>query len=124
MKYKANKKITKKVDCDMLYVLSNHLITAKGKTISLMNFAGIIEREWVLDSEVTFIRIMGGAPKKEGFVVSLKSGAILKIFVDNAFPVQLVKQNTPIRMIDISAGRDRLSVVDEYDNLFVFNLKT
>jgi hypothetical protein len=33
MKYKATKKISKKLDCDLLFVLSKHLIASKGKTI-------------------------------------------------------------------------------------------
>lgn len=87
MKYKATKKISKKLDCDILYVLSNHLISGKGNTIQLINFKGDVEREWILDSEVTFMKVMGGAPGREGLILSLNSGAIMKIFVDNAFPV-------------------------------------
>ncbi len=51
------------------------------------------------------MKVMGGAAGREGIVFSLNSGAILKIFVDNAFPVQLVKQQqtTPVVMVDISA---------------------
>jgi len=45
-----------------------------------------------MDSEVTYMKVMGGASGREGIILSLNSGAILKIFVDNAFPVQMVKQ--------------------------------
>ena len=87
MKYKATKKFSKKLDCDMLYVLSKHLITAKGKTIQLLNFSGQVEREWIQDSDVTHMKVIGGASGREGIIISLESGAIMKIFVDNAFPV-------------------------------------
>jgi intraflagellar transport protein 122 len=43
MKYKATKKISKKLDCDHLFVLSKHLISSKGKTIQLFNFNGQLE---------------------------------------------------------------------------------
>ena len=39
---------------------------------------------------------------------------ILKIFVNNPFPVQLLKQNTSVRCLDISASRSKLAVVDEH----------
>jgi len=72
--------------------LSKHLISSKGKTVQLLNFNGQLEREWIMDAEVTYMKVMGGAAGWEGVILSLNSGAILKIFVDNAFPVQLVKQ--------------------------------
>ena len=35
--------------------------------------------------------------------MGLKSGLVLKIFVDNPFPIQLIKQKTSIRCLDLSA---------------------
>jgi intraflagellar transport protein 122 len=56
--------------------------------------------------------------------VGLKNGTVLKIFIDNAFPIPIVKQTTPIKLIDISADKQKLAVVDEHASLFVYELKT
>lgn len=126
MKYKATKKINKKLDCDNLFVLSKHLISSKAKTVQLHNFNGHLEREWIMDAEVTNMKVMGGASGREGIILSLNNGSILKIFVDNAFPVVLVKQQqtTPVIQVDMSADREKLAVVDQYHNLYVYNLMT
>jgi hypothetical protein len=43
--------------------------------------------------------------QREGVLVGLKNGSVLKIFVDNGFPIPIVKQTTPIKVVDISADR-------------------
>jgi len=54
--------------------------------------------------------------------VGLKSGMILKIFIDNPFPIQLVKHPTSIRCLDLSASRGKLAVVDENTAVCVYSL--
>lgn len=58
----------------------------------------------------------------QGLLVGLKSGLILKIFVDNPFPIQLVKHSSSVRCLDLSASRGKLAVVDENANVLVYNL--
>lgn len=79
----------------------------------LYGFNGEQEREWVLDSVIRYIKVVGGPPGREGLLVGVKSGGIFKIFVDNAFPVPLVKHPNNIRCLDLSASRTRLAVVDD-----------
>ncbi len=105
MKYKAYKKINKKIDCNLLFVVSQHLVLVFQKKIQLLSFNGTLEREWVLDSEIRYVKTISGPPKREGVLVGLKNGSVLKIFIDNGFPIPIVKQTTPIRVVDISADR-------------------
>lgn len=68
--------------------------------------------------------MVGGPPQREGLLVGLKSGQIYKIFVDNPFPIQLIKHSASIRCLDLSASRNRLAVVDENAHVLVYDLIT
>ena len=60
-------------------------------------------REWATDSLIRYIKVVGGPAGREGLLVGQSNGQILKIFVDNAFPIELIKQGTPVRCLDLSA---------------------
>jgi len=49
---------------------------------------------------------------------------ILKIFVNNPFPIALLKQNTSVRCLDMSTTRQRLAVVDEHNTCLVYDVNT
>ena len=91
MKYKLFKKINKKVECSLLVVTTNNIILCQEKKLQMMNFSGSLEREWILESLIRYIKVIGGPPSQESLLVGLKNGHILKIFVDNPFPVPLIK---------------------------------
>ena len=57
-------------------------------------------------------------------LVGLKNGTVFKIFVDNAFPIPIVKQTTSIRVVDISADKTKIAVVDDYNSMFVYDIKS
>lgn len=124
MKYKAYKKINKKIDCNLLFVVSQHLVLVFEMKIQLLSFSGILEREWILDSNIRYVKTVSGPPKRESLLVGLKNGSVMKIFIDNAFPIHIVKQTTSIRVVDISADKCKLAVVDEYNSMFVYDIKS
>ena len=124
MKYKLYKKIAKSIECSLLVVTSHNLILCQEKKLQMMNFLGEIEREWVLESLIRYIKVLGGPAKKESLLVGLKNGNVMKIFIDNSFPIVLIKQNVPIRCVDISLGKTKLAVVDDNSNLSVYDLVT
>ena len=68
--------------------------------------------------------MIGGPSGREGLLVGLKNGEVLKIFVDNSFPIPLIKQSTPIRCLDISLDKKKLAVVDDHSNLFVYDIQS
>ncbi|KAG2430302.1 hypothetical protein HYH02_013779 [Chlamydomonas schloesseri] len=124
MHYQSATKIQQKLDCNLLVVTSHHVILCQEKKLQLYNFDGVKEREWVLDSVIRYIKVVGGPPRREGLLVGLKSGAILKIFVDNPFPIPLIKHTASVRCLDLSASRNKLAVVDENAKVLVYNLIT
>ncbi|GFR60058.1 intraflagellar transport protein 122 [Elysia marginata] len=77
-----------------------------------------------MESIIRYIKVIGGPSGKEGLLVGLKNGQIMKIFVDNAFPILLLKQSTSVRCLDLSSSRNKLAVVDEQNTCLVYDLNT
>ena len=124
MHCRADTKIQKRIDCNLLVVTSQHLVLCLDQKLQLLNFSGVKEREWTLESAARYIKVVGGAPGREGLIVGLKSGEVVKIFVNNAFPIQLVNHKHSIRCLDLSACRTKLAVVDENAAVTVYSLRS
>lgn len=124
MHYKNIEKIKHKFVCSLLVVTTHHIILCQERKLQLYSFQGVLEREWNLDALIRYIKVVGGAPQREGLLVGLKNGHVMKIFVDNSFPVTLIKQSTAVRCLDLSCRRKKLAVVDETSNLLVYDLDT
>ncbi|XP_066554280.1 intraflagellar transport protein 122 homolog [Amia ocellicauda] len=124
MHYRVKEKICKKFECNLLVVCSQHIILCQEKRLQCLSFNSIKEREWLMESLIRYIKVIGGAPGREGLLVGLKNGAILKIFVDNPFAITLLKQATSVRCLDMSASRNKLAVVDEHNTCLVYDIRT
>jgi len=48
-------------------------------------------REWVLEAPIKYVRVVSGPPKRESLIVALSNGVVVRIFIDNAFPIPLIK---------------------------------
>ncbi|XP_054629542.1 intraflagellar transport protein 122 homolog isoform X3 [Dunckerocampus dactyliophorus] len=124
MRYRIKEKICKKFDCNLLVVCSNHIVLCQEKRLQCLSFSSVKEKEWVMESLIRYIKVIGGPPGREGLLVGLKNGAILKIFVDNPFPITLLKLSTSVRCLDMSASRKKLAVVDEHNTLLVYDINS
>jgi len=112
------------LQCNLLVVTSLNIILCQEKRLQLYNFKGRRVREWILEAVIRYIRVVGGPSGREGLLVGLKNGAVFKIFIDNRFPVRLVKHVAPVRCLDLSASRKKLAVVDESSKVFIYDLAT
>ncbi|XRB06728.1 intraflagellar transport protein 122 [Pycnococcus provasolii] len=124
MHYRVLAKIHRRLECNLLVVTSGHVILCQEKRLHLYGLDGVREREWILDGLIRYIKVVGGPPLREGLLVGLKSGAVLKIFVNAQFPIQLIKHTSAIRCLDLSASRKKLAVVDESTSVAVYDLIT
>ncbi|XP_032827224.2 intraflagellar transport protein 122 homolog [Petromyzon marinus] len=124
MQYRVKQKIGRRFDCNLLVVCSKHIILCQEKRLQCLTFGGLKEREWVMESLIRYIKVIGGPAGREGLLVGLKNGQILKIFVDNLFPIVLLKQATSVRCLDMSTSRNKLAVVDEHNVCLVYDLRT
>lgn len=96
----------------------------KDKKLECLNLKGEKIREWQMEYQVRYMKVIGGREGKESLLVGLKSGHVYQIFVDSAFPMLLIKLENTIKYADLSSQRLKLAVIDDNLTLFVYNLKT
>eukprot|EP00731_Ephydatia_muelleri_P000623 Em0001g623a len=121
MQYKVKEKISKHVECSLLVVCSENIVLCLEKRLQSLSFSGEKIREWVMESQIRYIKVVGGPPGREGLLVGLKNGQVMKVFVDNPFPVVLLKHQNSVRCLDLSASRTKLAIVDERNTLLVYD---
>ncbi|KAJ1568295.1 hypothetical protein HK405_002985 [Cladochytrium tenue] len=124
MHYRIREKMHKKLECNLLVVTSQHIILCQEKKLQAFQFSGEKEREWNLEALIRYIKVTGGPRGREGLVVGLKDGQILRIFLDNPFPIPLLKLQSSVRCLDLSMNRTKLAVVDDHGVCFVYDLDT
>ncbi|XP_067012221.1 intraflagellar transport protein 122 homolog [Anabrus simplex] len=122
MHYRVRDKINQKLECNLLVVCTSHLVLCQEKRLQCLTFDGTREREWLMESHIRYIKVVGGPPGREGLLLGLKNGQVSKIYLDNPFPVALLKLTSGIRCLDLSASRRRIAVVDENNTLFVYDV--
>ncbi|KYN32363.1 hypothetical protein ALC56_13220 [Trachymyrmex septentrionalis] len=124
MHYRIRDKLNQTLNCNLLVVTSNHLVLCLERRLQSLSFAGIIEREWILDGLITYIKVAGGPAGQECLIAGLKSGHVMKIYLDNPFPAHIAKVEDAVRCLDISSLKEKMAVVSEAGILSVFDLCT
>ncbi|XP_076277313.1 intraflagellar transport protein Oseg1 isoform X1 [Lasioglossum baleicum] len=122
MHYRICEKLNQPLNCNLLVVTTNNLILCTERRLQSLSFSGTIEREWILDALITYIKVVGGPIGQECLVVGLTTGYIVKIYLDNPFPAHLTKINSSVRCLDISSLKEKLAVVSDRGVLYVFDL--
>lgn len=122
MHYKVKEKIGKKFECSLLVVCAQHLVLCQEKKLQSLDFAGVMQREWVLDSFIRYIKVTGGPPGREGLFLGLKNGQVWRIFLDNSLPMLITTVLSSVRCLDLNATRTKLAVVDDAGRLIVRDL--
>ncbi len=124
MNYRVKSRIDSSLECNLLVVTSRNVVLCLDKKLALYDFNGVKEREWTLEAVIRYIKVVGGPAGREGLLVGLKNGAVSRIFVDNPFPVLLIRHRSSIRCLDLSASRRKLALVDDTASVFVYDIVT
>lgn len=114
----------------LMLLASNHLIICKENHVYLYPLATdvalitSVERDWSFETDVKYLRVLGGAPKREGVLCGLRSGEVYIIYLDNQFPVLIYTHEIPIRNLDINFNRKKLAIIDDNFDLTTIDLTT
>jgi intraflagellar transport protein 122 len=114
-------------EVNLILLTSSHLLICLENRLllfGLTNNTGSVEREWTFEADIKYLRVIGGAEKREALIGGLKNGEIYLIYIDNQFPVLIYQHEVPIRSLDVSCNRKRLAVVDENHDLFVIEISS
>lgn len=52
------------------------MVFLQEKRLQSMTFDGVKEREWVMDSPIRYIKVVGGPSGREGLLLGLMSGQV------------------------------------------------
>ncbi|XP_014607385.1 PREDICTED: intraflagellar transport protein 122 homolog isoform X1 [Polistes canadensis] len=124
MHYRIREKLNQTINCNLLVITTNHLVLCLEKRLQCLSFTGIVEREWILDDLITYIKVVGGPAGQECLIIGLKTGHVIKIYLDNPFPAHLAKVEGSVRCLDISSLKEKMAVVSENGVLSIFDLYT
>lgn len=122
MHYKVKEKIGEKFDCSLLVVCAQHLVLCQEKKLQSLDFTGVLQREWVLDSFIRYIKVTGGPAGREGLFLGLKNGQVWRIFLDNSLPMLITTVLSSVRCLDLNSTRSKLAIVDDAGRLVVRDL--
>jgi hypothetical protein len=78
-----------------MVVTSNNLLFCRENMLEIYGLDGQRLRVWKLDSPVTCMKVDGGPEGREGIVLGMECGSVVKVFVDNPFPIELYKAPLP-----------------------------
>ncbi len=112
----------------LMLLASNHLLICKENHVylyPLSNDVALItnvERDWSFETDVKYLRVLGGGQKREGVLCGLRSGEVFIIYIDNQFPVLIYTHEIPIRSLDINYTRKKLAVIDDNFDLTMVDL--
>lgn len=124
MVYRSMEKISKRMECSLLVVCTNHLVVCDEKTVQSLFFSGKKDNEWIFESPIRYIKVVGGPPGKEHLILGLRNGQVWEIHLDNSFPLLRASLKDGIKCLDLSQSKRKLAVVDENNFCHIFDVGT
>lgn len=106
MHYKVKKKLNMRVECSLLVICSENLVLCQERTLQSLTLDGTLDRQWTMSAPIRYIKVIGGAPGREGLLVGCKDGSVTLVYLNNSVALEMLKkQNLGVRCLDCSAYR-------------------
>jgi intraflagellar transport protein 122 len=113
-----------KIVTNLMVATSNHIVVASDNILELYSMEGYRQKIWKLESKINCMKVDGGPEGREGVVMGLASGSILKLYIDNPFPIELTKRSKGVVKLDVNVYRTMLVVIDAENTMTVLDLST
>uniref|UniRef100_A0A915PHM5 Intraflagellar transport protein 122 homolog n=1 Tax=Setaria digitata TaxID=48799 RepID=A0A915PHM5_9BILA len=113
LEYRLVEKINHTFECSLLE-----------RRLQCYDHKGLKQREWLLESLIRYIKVIGGPPGREAILIGLRNGTVCRIFVDNPFITEILRLKSAVRCLDVSHLRRKLAIVDETGICSTFDIKT
>lgn len=110
--------------CDHMALGSIHVLFCKRNVMEAYSLDGLRTRVWMVDSDIKFVKVVGGPCGKEGVILGLNNGKVVQVFLDNPFPIPLTQRDSAIISADFSLNRDRFATVDSKNSMNVIDVQT
>ena len=120
--YKPVGKLDKKVEGTFFTLLAENFILVKDNRVSSYDFSKNLAREWTYDSNVSFLKSLGGPPREECLLIGLKNGNTFKVFVSNPFPIPIIEHGVEVVSLDMNISKKLMGVVDIKNNFYLYDL--
>ncbi|KAI6231946.1 hypothetical protein M3Y95_00435200 [Aphelenchoides besseyi] len=124
VEYKLMDRINQNLECSLLVVTAHHVILCQDRRLQCLDHKGQKQREWSTETMIRYIKVVGGPPGREAILLGLRNGVVNKIFVDNPFPVEVIRLKSAIRCLDVSLSKRKLATVDENNVCMIFDTIT
>ena len=82
------------------------------------------QNRYIFESSVVSIRVVGGPSEREGIIMGLRNGAVVQVFVNNPFPITLIRQDHAVTCLDLSSTRKQIAIVNDQSECLVYALDT
>lgn len=111
-----------KNSCEGFVVTTNNFLFYNKNCLVSQNYQGVLVRDWMFESNIKHTKIVGGLADHECICVVLENGLIYKIVISNPFPIQVIKADLPVKAVDFSLNKDKISVLDSNNNLGIYHV--
>ncbi|OHS99090.1 hypothetical protein TRFO_34585 [Tritrichomonas foetus] len=108
-------------NCNKYFIFTSAFLFVFEKSIKIYSQSGAFVREFNFSAVVNDAAICSTVASMEGIVAGLEDGQIVQIFVNHRFPHVLVKHDKPIKLINVSMMRSKISVVDSERRCCVYD---
>lgn len=92
MHYRIREKLNQTLNCNLLVVTSNHLVLCLERRLQSLSFAGIIEREWILDGLITYIKVTGGPAGQECLIAGWYKSLEKKLYFFFCYMINIARE--------------------------------
>jgi intraflagellar transport protein 122 len=113
-----------KIVSNLMVATSGHVLVALENVLELYSMDGIRQKIWKLDGNITIMKVDGGFDGKEGILIGLSNGSIMRCFIENPFLIEFSKKSKGVMKLDINIYKTLLLTIDSEHTLVITDLES